>query len=154
MIEVFIEKAIELSIQNVKEGGGPFAAVIVKNREVLSVGVNEVIQKNDPTAHAEIQAIREACRKINSYDLSGCIIYSSCEPCPMCFGAIYWAHINKVYYCNSREDAREIGFDDDFIYTELNLPPFQRKIPSIQIKRRSSLEAFQLWSQMENKLQY
>ena len=118
----FMRKAIELSVENVKNGGGPFGAVIVKGDEIVATGVNRVTAHNDPTAHAEVSAIREACRRLGTFDLSGCEIYTSCEPCPMCLGAIYWAHLDKIYYGNNKDDAADIGFDDSFIYEELALP--------------------------------
>ncbi len=118
-----MRKAIELSVENVKNGGGPFGAVIVKGDEIVATGVNRVTAHNDPTAHAEVSAIREACRRLGTFDLSGCEIYTSCEPCPMCLGAIYWAHLDKIYYGNNKDDAADIGFDDSFIYEELALPP-------------------------------
>jgi len=154
MIEKFMREAIRLSIENAKIGGGPFGALIVKNNEIIATGVNSVTLNNDPTAHAEIQAIRKACQKIKSYDLSGCIIFSSCEPCPMCLGAIYWAHLDKIYYVNTREDAQEIGFADNLIYSELNMPPSERTIPSIQLKIEEAKTAFQVWEQLENKMKY
>lgn len=117
-----MRKAIELSVENVKNGGGPFGAVIVKGDEIVATGVNRVTAHNDPTAHAEVSAIREACRRLGTFDLSGCEIYTSCEPCPMCLGAIYWAHLDKIYYGNNKDDAADIGFDDSFIYEELALP--------------------------------
>ena len=123
----FMRKAIELSVENVKNGGGPFGAVIVKGDEIVATGVNRVTAHNDPTAHAEVSAIREACRRLGTFDLSGCEIYTSCEPCPMCLGAIYWAHLDKIYYGNNKDDAADIGFDDSFIYEELALPRQNRK---------------------------
>lgn len=119
----FMRKAIALSIENVKNGGGPFGAVIVKDNEIIATGVNRVTANHDPTAHAEVSAIRAACEKLNTFDLSGCEIYTSCEPCPMCLGAIYWAHLDKIYYGNNKHDAADIGFDDSFIYDELALTP-------------------------------
>ena len=116
--EDFMRKAIELSIENVKNGGGPFGAVIVKDGEIVATGVNRVTANHDPTAHAEVSAIRAACQKLGTFDLSGCEIYTSCEPCPMCLGAIYWAHLDKIYYGNNKTDAARIGFDDSFIYDE------------------------------------
>ena len=116
----FMRRAIELSIQNIKNNGGPFGCVIVKENKIIAEGVNRVTHNNDPTAHAEIIAIRNACEKLNTFNLKGCELYTSCEPCPMCLSAIYWSHIDKIYYGNSRLDASKIGFDDDFIYNELN----------------------------------
>ena len=123
-------RAIELSIESVRNGGGPFGAVIARNGEILAEASNSVTIDNDPTAHAEVNAIRRATRKLGSFDLSGCEIYTSCEPCPMCLGAIYWSHIDKIYYANNRKDAAEIGFDDDFIYQENALPLEQIKKPN------------------------
>lgn len=149
-----MKEAICLSVENVKNGGGPFGVVIVKDNQIIATGVNEVTRNNDPTAHAEMQAIRQACQKLQCIDLSGCTIYSSCEPCPMCLGAIYWAHLDKVYYSNSQKDAQEIGFDDHFIYSEFILPSSQRKIPLIHINIIEAKEAFQLWLRNENKIRY
>ena len=115
----FMFRAIELSIESVDNNGGPFGCVIVKNNKIISEGVNGVTQNNDPTAHAEIVAIRNACTKLNTFDLSGCEMYTSCEPCPMCLSAIYWSHIDKVYYANTRDDAHNIDFLDPIIYSEL-----------------------------------
>lgn len=122
-----MRKAIALSIENVKNGGGPFGAVIVKDGKIIAHGVNRVTANNDPTAHAEISAIRAACEKLHTFDLSGCEIYTSCEPCPMCLGAIYWAHLDKIYYGNNKHDAADIGFDDSFIYNEMALKPEKRQ---------------------------
>jgi len=154
MIEKFMKKAILLSIENAKIGGGPFGALIVKDNKIIANGVNSVTLNNDPTAHAEILAIRKACRKIKSYDLSGCIIFSSCEPCPMCLGAIYWAHIDKIYYANTRKDAQEIGFADNLIYSEISLPPSKRTIPFIQLEMDEAKKAFHVWEQLEDKREY
>ena len=123
--ESLMRKAIELSIDNVTCGGGPFGAVIAKEGKIISTGVNHVTKSNDPTAHAEIDAIRKAASILGTFDLSGCELFASCEPCPMCLGAIYWAHIDKLYYGNSKSDAKDVGFDDSFIYDELELPPAQ-----------------------------
>ena len=152
--EIFMKKAIELSIRNIKNNGGPFGCVIVKENEIISEGVNSVTLNNDPTAHAEIVAIRNACKTLNTFDLSGCELYSSCEPCPMCLSAIYWSHIDKVYYGNSRKDAAKIEFDDKLIYDELNKPIDDRKIPLLRILREQALKAFDLWNKTENKTKY
>jgi len=152
--EFFMKAAIELSVKNIDENGGPFGAVIVKNGEIIAHGVNRVTANNDPTAHAEVNAIREASKKLGTFDLSGCTIYSSCEPCPMCLGAIYWAHLDKLYYANTKQDAMAIGFDDSFIYDELDLPKEKRKIPTIQILNKEALEAFNKWRLNENKIEY
>ena len=150
----FMKKAIDLSIQNIKDSGGPFGCVIVKNNDIIAEGVNRVTSNNDPTAHAEIVAIRNACNKLNTFNLEGCELYSSCEPCPMCLSAIYWSHIDKVYYGNSREDAAKIQFDDKFIYDELSLKMTERKIPISQISRDEAIKAFNLWENEENKIKY
>jgi len=150
----FMREAIALSVKNIDNGGGPFGAVIVKNGEIIAHGVNRVTSNNDPTAHAEVMAIREAASKLGTFDLAGCEIYSSCEPCPMCLGAIYWAHLDKLYYGNTKSDAKEIDFDDSFIYDELELPKEKRKIPTIQILREEAIEAFDKWKNKEDKIEY
>ena len=150
----FMQKAIELSIKNIRNNGGPFGCVIVKNNKIISEGVNGVTQNNDPTAHAEIVAIRNACKKLNTFDLSGCELYTSCEPCPMCLSAIYWSHIDLVYYGNSRENAAEIQFDDKFIYDEMKKDINERKIPLKQILKDEAIKAFDLWAETENKTKY
>ena len=151
----FMRMAIMLSKQNVEQSlGGPFGAVIVKNGKVIAKSANKVTTTNDPTAHAEISAIRLACKKIKSFDLSGCVIYTSCEPCPMCLGAIYWTHINTIYYANTKKDAAAIGFDDQFIYDEIDLPMEKRKLPVIQLLRDEALQAFKLWDKSEMKIAY
>ena len=152
--DFFMQKAIELSIKNINNNGGPFGCVIVKNNKIISEGVNGVTQNNDPTAHAEIVAIRNACTKLNTFDLSGCELYTSCEPCPMCLSAIYWAHIDKIYYGNTRVDAAKIGFNDNFIYKELVLDINARKIPLKRILKDEAIKAFNLWAQTENKTKY
>lgn len=150
----FMKRAIELSINNVKNGGGPFGAVIVKNNEIIAEGFNQVTRNNDPTAHAEVLAIREASKKLKSFDLSGCVIYTSCEPCPMCLGAIYWSHLDKVYYGNNKTDAKNIGFDDSFIYDEIAVPIASRKVSFEQFLSDEALEAFQIWDEKEDKIEY
>ena len=152
--DFFMQKAIELSIKNIHNNGGPFGCVIVKNNKIISEGVNGVTQNNDPTAHAEIVAIRNACKKLNTFDLSGCELYTSCEPCPMCLSAIYWSHIDLVYYGNSRENAAEIQFDDKFIYDEMKKDINERKIPLKQILKDEAIKAFDLWTETENKTKY
>ena len=152
--DFFMQKAIELSIKNINNNGGPFGCVIVKNNKIISEGVNGVTQNNDPTAHAEIVAIRNACKKLNTFDLSGCELYTSCEPCPMCLSAIYWSHIDLVYYGNSRENAAEIQFDDKFIYDEMKKDINERKIPLKQILKDEAIKAFDLWAETENKTKY
>ena len=136
-------RAIELSMISLKEDGGPFGCVIVKNNEIISEGFNEVTNKNDPTAHAEIVAIRNACNKINTFNLKGAQMFTSCEPCPMCLSAIYWSHIDKIYYGNNRKDAAKIGFDDSYIYDELSLDINKRKIPLEQINEKEAIKAFE-----------
>ena len=147
--------AIRLAEQNVALGkGGPFGAVIVKDGKVIAKSANKVTQRNDPTAHAEVSTIRMACRKLNTFDLAGCIIYTSCEPCPMCLGAIYWSRLDTIYYANTKKDAADIGFDDQFIYEELDLPMEQRKLPIIQMMRQEALGAFKQWEQSPLKIEY
>src|SRR4051812_29155192 len=153
--EEFMRMAIELSINNVNENqGGPFGAVIVKDGKVIAASANKVVPNNDPTAHAEVSAIRLACQELNTHILSGCEIYTSCEPCPMCLAAIYWARIDKIYYANNKADAAAIGFDDHFIYEELDLPMEKRKLPFVQMMRNEALGAFKLWSESESRTDY
>lgn len=149
-----MRRAIALSIESVNSGGGPFGAVIARNGEIVAEGSNNVTLHHDPTAHAEVSAIREACRKLETFDLSGCNIYTSCEPCPMCLGAIYWAHIDKIYYANDRRDAADIGFDDDFIYQEIALKPTERTKPSEILLREEAIEAFKQWEAKADKTEY
>lgn len=150
----FMRKAIALSIENIKNGGGPFGAVIVKNGEIISTGVNRVTANTDPTAHAEVNAIREAALKLGTFDLEGCDIYTSCEPCPMCLGAVYWAHLDKMFYGNTKTDAKDIGFDDSFIYEELELKPEDRRVKTTQILPQEAIVAFQAWTKAEDKIEY
>lgn len=153
--ERFMRMAVELSLGGVHQGkGGPFGAVVVRGEEVLGRGCNEVLALADPTAHAEIVAIRQACLRLGSYQLTGCEIYASSEPCPMCLGAIYWARPDKIYYANTRDQAAEIGFDDDFIYRELALPPDRRKIPFIAVRYPAARDAFALWKKKTDKQTY
>ena len=152
--ERFMREAIRLSIENVRQGGGPFGAVIVKDGEIIATGANRVTPQCDPTAHAEVNAIREAARRLGSFDLSGCEIYTSCEPCPMCLGAIYWAHIRKIYYANNKADAKDAGFDDSFIYDEIALPPAQRRLPAECLLRDEALQAFRDWKEKADKVAY
>lgn len=155
LVNQFMERAIQLSLENVQAGrGGPFAALVVRNGEILATGTNQVTRMSDPTAHAEIVAIRGACQAIGDFQLRGCDLYSTCEPCPMCMGAIYWARLGKVYYANTREDAARIGFDDSFIYDQLALPVESRRIPMIQLMREQALKAFQAWEQSPDKIRY
>ena len=150
----FMMRAIELSIDSVNSRGGPFGSVIVKDDKILGEGSNKVTSTNDPTAHGEIVAIRHACKNLNNFNLSGCDLYTSCEPCPMCLSAIYWAHIDKIYYANTRSDARKINFDDSLIYSELTKKVDQRKIPMVQLMREDALKAFELWDKKIDKVKY
>ncbi len=152
--EELMRRAIKLSEQSVRSGGGPFGAVIAKDGNIIAEGNNRVTLNIDPTAHAEVSAIRNACQQLKTFDLSGCEIYTSCEPCPMCLGAIYWAHIDKIYYGCDRKDARNIGFDDDFIYDEIPLKPEDRKKPSEELLRNEALNAFYLWDNKADKTKY
>jgi tRNA(Arg) A34 adenosine deaminase TadA len=153
--DYFMKRAIELALKNVRDGnGGPFAAIIVKDNEIVSEGVNSVHPNNDPTAHAEIVAIRKACEKLNDFQLKECELYTTCEPCPMCLGAIYWARPEKVFYASTKSDAALAGFDDSFIYDEISLPMESRKIPMFKLLREDSLQIFEEWNQKENKLDY
>ena len=146
--------AIALALDSVRRGGGPFAALLVKDGTVIAEGANRVTATNDPTAHAEIVAIREACRILDSFQLTGCDLYSTCEPCPMCLGAIYWARPARIFYGGTAADAAAAGFDDAFIYEELKCSPVARRIPMAQILGRESLVIFSAWNQQENKKQY
>ena len=150
----FMKHAIELSLLGCKEGigQGPFGAVIVKDGEIVGQGHNQVVVLNDPTAHAEVMAIRDACKNLGTHDLSSCEIYTSCEPCPMCLGAIYWAGLEKIYFGNTREDAANIGFDDAFIYKEIPLPLTERKIAIEELNRQEAQVAFQLWVEKNDKI--
>jgi tRNA(Arg) A34 adenosine deaminase TadA len=150
----FMTRAIELSIESVNTGGGPFGSVIVKDDKIIAEGFNKVTSTNDPTAHGEIVAIRKACKSLNNFNLSGCELYSTCEPCPMCLSAIYWAHIDKVYYANTRDDAKKIDFDDSLIYSELLKNVKIRKIPMAQMMREEALKAFELWDKKVDKVKY
>ena len=152
---VFMLEAIRLSINNVDEGkGGPFAAIVVKNGKIIARGVNQVTKNNDPTAHAEVVAIRNACTALNSFQLDDCEIYTSCEPCPMCLGAIYWARPAKLFYANSKEDAAAINFDDQFIYEEIAKPIAERKLFTQQVLQEEAMEAFKKWSESTIKTEY
>ena len=150
----FMARAIELSIESVNTGGGPFGSVIVKDEKIIAEGSNKVTSTNDPTAHGEIVAIRKACKSLNNFNLSGCELYSTCEPCPMCLSAIYWAHIEKVYYANTRDDAQKIDFDDSLIYSELLKNVKKRKIPMVQMMRDEALKTFELWDKKTDKVKY
>ena len=150
----FMKRAIELSKESINSGGGPFGSVIVKNDKIISEGINRVTVNNDPTAHGEIVAIRNACKELNTFNLSNCLLYSSCEPCPMCMSAIYWSHIGKVYYGNTRDDAKKIEFDDSFIYSEISKENKDRSILMEQILRDEALEAFEVWKNKTDKTKY
>jgi guanine deaminase len=151
----FMARAIQLSLDNVTSGaGGPFGAVIVKDGAIVAEGVNRVTATNDPTAHAEVVAIRAACGKLGAFTLKDCDIYTSCEPCPMCLGAIYWAHIARIYFGNVAADASAIGFDDSFIYRQFEQPIPDRSIPMIPLMREQALAAFRAWQEKPNKILY
>lgn len=153
--EKFMMEAITLSFETMRSGkGGPFGAIVVKDGKIIAQGFNQVTSHNDPTAHAEIVAIREACKVLNSFQLDGCEIYTSCEPCPMCLGAIYWARPDKFYFANTKADAAKIGFDDLFIYEEIELPFAQRKLPTEQICRDEAIKAFEEWEKKPDKILY
>lgn len=152
--EELMREAIELSRKNVAEGGGPFGAVIARKGEIIATGVNRVTDSCDPTAHAEVSAIRAAARKLGTFNLSGCEIFTSCEPCPMCLGAIYWAHLDRIYYGNTKHDAAAIGFDDAFIYEELELKPEDRKLPLEHLLGDEAIKAFQDWERKDDKVCY
>ena len=152
--EKFMQQAIDLSIDNVANGGGPFGAVIVRDGEVIATGTNRVTANCDPTAHAEVSAIRDACAKLKSFKLTGCTIYTSCEPCPMCLSAIYWAGIDRIFYGNTKQDAKQINFDDSFIYDQIALDYSERSIPCINIMREQALAGFRAWSDKEDKVLY
>lgn len=151
----FMQKAIELSNEGMNNNeGGPFGAIVVKDGVIVGQGNNQVTSSNDPTAHAEIVAIRDACKNLGTFQLEGCEIYTSCEPCPMCLGAIYWSRPNKIYYANTRKDATAIGFDDSFIYDEFNVDIQDRKIPMIQLSREEAIKVFEQWNLKKDKVEY
>jgi tRNA(Arg) A34 adenosine deaminase TadA len=151
----FMQRAIALAVQNVQSGaGGPFGAVVLKDGRIVAEGVNRVTQTNDPSAHAEVVAIREACRALGTFQLHGCEIYTSCEPCPMCLGAIYWARPDRVFFAATAADAAAAGFDDGFIYEELRREPARRKIPMTPIMREEALAAFRAWSEQPGRIEY
>ena len=154
MTNAFLKQTIELAADNVARGGGPFAALVVKDGIVIATGANQVTRNNDPTAHAEVVAIREACRVLGDFQLSGCEIYTSCEPCPMCLGAIFWARPAKVYFAATHEDAAAAGFDDSFIYRQIEVPHAQRTIPMIHAVDEESVRPFQLWVSRADKTEY
>ena len=150
----FMQMAIDLSVENVANGGGPFGAIIVRNGEVIATGANRVTANNDPTAHAEVNAIREACTKEQCFKLDGCTCYTSCEPCPMCLSALYWAGVSRIVYGNTKEDAKAINFDDSFIYDEIAKPYAQRSIPCQNFMREEALKGFEAWTEKEDKIEY
>ena len=152
--KAFMREAIRLADESVQKGGGPFGAVIVRDGEIIAGSSNSVTIDNDPTAHAEVNTIRQACRKLGTFDLSDCVIYTSCEPCPMCLGAIYWAHLKCIYYGNTREDAAFIDFDDEFIYEELDKSIDRRSVPMINMLRMEALNSFRLWTEKSDKVEY
>lgn len=149
-----MRETIKLANENVERGGGPFGAIIVKDGEIVAASGNSVTLDNDPTAHAEVNTIRQACKKLGTFDLSGCTIYSSCEPCPMCLGAIYWAKIGRIFYGNNRKDAADIQFADDFIYEELDRPLSERTVPIEPLLRDEALETFRRWKEKTDKTEY
>ena len=151
---IFMLRAIELSINSTNSTGGPFGCVIVKDNKIIGEGSNKVTFSNDPTAHAEIVAIREACKKLNIFNLSGCDLYASCEPCPMCLSAIYWARVDNIYYANTRDDAKKINFDDSLIYSEISKKIEDRTIPIKQMLRDEALKAFKIWDKKTDKIEY
>ena len=151
----FMAEAIRLAKENLKTGkGGPFGAVVVRDGKIVGKGGNSVTSTNDPTAHAEINAIRDACKNLNTFQLDDCEIYTSCEPCPMCLGAIYWARPKKIYYASNKQDAANAGFDDSFIYDEINIPLNERKIPANQMMQQEAQEVFKEWIILESKIEY
>lgn len=152
--EELMRTAIRLANENVENGGGPFGAIIARNGEIVATGVNRVTAQCDPTAHAEVSAIRNAAEKLHTFNLSGCEIYTSCEPCPMCLAAIYWAHIDKIYYGNNQHDAAGIGFDDSFIYREIRLPAEERQLPSERLLNEEAIRTFERWREKPDKTEY
>ena len=150
----FMQLAIDLSIENVAQGGGPFGAVIVRNGEIIATGTNRVTENCDPTAHAEVSAIRAACAKLGDFKLSGCTIYSSCEPCPMCLSALYWAGVERIFYGNTKQDAKSINFDDSFIYDQIALDYSERAIPCVNFMREEALAGFKAWVEQVDKVLY
>jgi guanine deaminase len=150
----FMRRAIRLSLDNVKKGGGPFGAVIVKDGKIIATGTNKVTLNTDPTAHAEVEVIRKAAKKLNNYDLSGCELYTSCEPCPMCLSAVYWSNISRIYFGNTKKDAAKIGFRDDFIYKEIDKPLNKRKLKITQHLRDEALMSFEMWDLKSDKIEY
>ncbi|RAL56957.1 tRNA-specific adenosine deaminase [SR1 bacterium human oral taxon HOT-345] len=153
--EYFMEKAVELSLENMRAGkGGPFGAIIVRQGKIVGTGANHVTSDNDPTAHAEVVAIRDACKNLGTFQLDDCEIYTSCEPCPMCLAAIYWARPKAIYYANTRKDAADIGFDDDFLYEELKKNLEERSLPIHQLDKSNALKVFDEWKRKTDKIEY
>ncbi|HAK00454.1 MAG TPA: tRNA-specific adenosine deaminase [Bacteroidales bacterium] len=152
--EFFLSKAIAMAAENVLAGGGPFGAIIVKDGEIIGMGANKVTPSSDPTAHAEIVAIRDACKNIGDFRLNGSVLYTSCEPCPMCLGAIYWAHIERIVYAANKNDAANAGFDDSFIYEQFALPSSQRSIKAVNLRMTDSCLPFETWKRLESKIEY
>lgn len=150
----FMEMAMRLAEENIDRDGGPFGAVIVRDGEVISTGANSVTIDNDPTAHAEVMAIRAACRSLSSFKLPGCVVYSSCEPCPMCLSALYWAGVSKIFYANTREEAAAIDFDDKMIYDEIGLDPIRRRVPGVHVYEAGAIRAFEKWAANSSKTEY
>lgn len=149
-----MDMAAKLSLDNIDNGGGPFGAVVVRDGEIIATGVNSVTNDNDPTAHAEVNAIRHACRRLRTFQLSGCVVYSSCEPCPMCLSALYWAGVSKIYFGNTKEDAEAIDFSDKFIYDELKRPRAERRLPAVHVDGRETIRAFEKWMADPDKIKY
>jgi guanine deaminase len=154
MTNSFIKQAIELAVENVRREGGPFAALVVKDGIVIATGANQVTRSNDPTAHAEIVAIREACRVLGDFQLTGCDLYTSCEPCPMCLGAVFWARPARVFFAATHDDATAAGFDDSFIYRQMDVPRAQRSIPMVQVVDEQAKRPFQEWANKPDKTKY
>lgn len=150
----FMQMAIDLSVANIDTGGGPFGAVVVRDGEVIATGANRVTPNNDPTAHAEVSAIRAACSALNTFKLDGCTVYSSCEPCPMCLSALYWAGVERICYGNTKSDAKDISFDDSFIYDQFDLNYEERSIKCEHFMREEALAAFRKWEEKEDKIRY
>ncbi|MDW7696007.1 nucleoside deaminase [Flammeovirgaceae bacterium SG7u.111] len=150
----FLKEAINLAQEGMNIGGGPFGAVVVKDGKIIGRGNNKVTSTHDPTAHAEVMAIRNACQTLGDFQLTDAVIYTSCEPCPMCLGAIYWSRLEKIYYACTRQDAADYGFDDEFIYKEINIDPSKRSIPAIPLPKSEAITIFENWKQNENKTPY
>ncbi|PEN13633.1 tRNA-specific adenosine deaminase [Longibacter salinarum] len=150
----FMQIAISLAVENVERGGGPFGAIVVSNDEIIARGANRVTASHDPTAHAEVMAIRAACESVGHFELSGCTLYTSCEPCPMCLGAIYWSRLDRVVYAATRNDAAQAGFDDDHIYREIEKPPSDRQLPMQHVAPELASRPFEAWSDFEDRMEY